>query len=596
MASDAPPHPAAGRRRFLRYLDPSQHPRIALAVILLGVYGASLRQPFMVDDYRNLRMFRAYDAGRSAQLDLYEFAFDRSTIAAERRAGFLPWWVRDELRFRFFRPLAEWSLWLDWKLFGDHPLGFRFVNLALYYIAVCLLPGFYGRFAEPPVARWAAFLFGVAGSHAATVIFPAARCDLLALIAGILAAHAMAAFLARGRPLWLIGALACLAAGVCSKESAVPLALMPIPIFVALRTAAAATVPRGGRRAIVASVCCIALILGFVGWYVTNGYGSNSSMMLDPAGATADYLLRAPFRALLLLSSWLLLMNPIILYFRETFQPLLIVYGVIGTAALLLVVRKFRRHHRGDRSVAGMALWVLMFLPLFGCNPADSRILMLPSIGLSFLAARWIAGNFIAGRNVALPVLLFLVGSFAGTGVTIGSIEMLERVTRSQYDAAVAAFGRPVERGDYVFVVNIPVAMWALWAQDRLNEHRGNGDLRIAALTDVAGPHIRRVGPSMLRISAGDEAILSSFVGRMGSVRGAVPDENWVADSDEYTVRPVRVENGRIREIEVRFRRPIDSEHYRFIELSFSGEARVVPVSEFRVEPASTTSTHQASK
>ncbi len=121
----------------------------------------------------------------------------------------------------FYRPLGFLSLWIDYRIFGDHQWGYHLQNI-FFHVANCLLLARLGlRLGlETATARWAALLFGVAAANYEPVIWPGARFDLLAAFFTLLALLAALAWL-RGderSSLWWVAL--CFGLAVLSKESA----------------------------------------------------------------------------------------------------------------------------------------------------------------------------------------------------------------------------------------------------------------------------------------------------------------------------------------------------------------------------------------
>ncbi|MFO0974576.1 MAG: hypothetical protein U1A27_14220 [Phycisphaerae bacterium] len=552
--------------RLLRLADWYQNhtrPRIVLALVVATLYAPSLLLPFMVDDLRSLRRFRDYHAGAVDRLDLYEFCIDPAQVVAERDAGHYPWWIDPQLRYRFFRPLSQFELYGNWLLFGDHAAGYRVVSVAWYVLGVWLVLALFRLFSIETTARWAALVFALAGGHAIPVIFPAARCDLLALVASAAAAVCAGRFLRSGGPLHLAATLACQAAGMGCKEVTVALAVVPALLFFALRPAAVdARALR--RRAALGSLAMLALSGAFLAFYARMHYASNGALMLDPLRAPADYLLRAPFRALLMLSTWLIQLNPFLFYFRARYAAVLVALAIAGAVCLALFFGHLLRRYRRLPGVVSMSGWSVIFLPILACTPADDRVMLLPSVGLAFLAAVWLTAGDPRPRFGRLPAALFLLVPVLYTEGTLLTVGVLEHLADRPLRVGLAAFGRPPRPGDTLFLLNMSQPMLALWTQDRLNTLAPPG-VRVAILSDARAPTVERTGPRALRLRAANEPLLSTFVGQMGQVRGAGPRAGQTVDLGQYRVTIESTRAGCAESLRVQFARPLDDDRYRFI-------------------------------
>ena len=54
--------------------------------------------------------------------------------------GVLPWWVGDNVKLAFWRPLTSLTHWMDYQLWPDSPMLMRLQNIA--WFMVLLVPGF----------------------------------------------------------------------------------------------------------------------------------------------------------------------------------------------------------------------------------------------------------------------------------------------------------------------------------------------------------------------------------------------------------------------------------------------------------------------
>ena len=135
-------------------------------IVVLVLYAPSLAVPFFLEDYRHLRLMAEFHAGARPSLDLYRFLVSPEDNAAQRSSGAVPWWLADQARAAYLRPLAEWSLYLDYLLWNGRPIGYHATALLLYLASVWLLLALF-RIVQPDEgrARWATLLFAVAAGH-----------------------------------------------------------------------------------------------------------------------------------------------------------------------------------------------------------------------------------------------------------------------------------------------------------------------------------------------------------------------------------------------------------------------------------------------
>ena len=109
-------------------------------------------------------------------------------------------------------PLTSTTWWLEYRIFGEHPLGYRLVNLALHAGSAMLIWRLLPRLGMSEGAAFAAAAIWVVHPiHLQSVAWIAERKNTLSLFLALLAAMA---FVNRGRTMWLsvpVFAAACLA-------------------------------------------------------------------------------------------------------------------------------------------------------------------------------------------------------------------------------------------------------------------------------------------------------------------------------------------------------------------------------------------------
>lgn len=565
-------------RRWAGRYEAARRPRLVLAIVSVVVFLPALFLPLMVDDYRALRQFRAFREGRIAKLDLYAFAREPGQIRAEREAGYFPWWISEDLRFRYFRPVSEASLYLDYLAFGDRAIGYRISSIAWYVPGVWLALAFFRRMGSERLARWAALIYAVAGCHVIPVVFASARCDLISIVFVLASMVMLADFVGRGRASRLAIALAMFLVSLGAKEASVAVCVMPALIYWALGDRAADT--RGAKRRAAGALAAFVVIgIAFLAFASAMKSGSNARIMLDPLRAPGDYLWRAPERIVLMLSAWALQFNPMLFCQRERFYGAMHIFAAAGAVVVLLALAAIWRNRR-DRSLLVMTAWSLMFLPILACTPPEDRVIGLPSIGLAYVSAFWLTSRS-DGRLRWLPAWLYVAVPFAYVATTFFFLFALERKEERQLRAAIAAFGREVRPTDWVFFVNAPQLLDVLWTQDRLDALTGGRKLNVAVLHDAGAAEIEAVSARKLAVRSMGESFLSSFGGLVGRSRTAPPRTGDRVLLKEYGVELTRVENGEIKELLIEFAQPLTADGYRFLELNTLGDARVISPMEF---------------
>lgn len=129
------------------------------------------------------------------------------------------WWSVEAIDYW---PVSNTSLWLEWRLWGAQPLGYRITNLLLHVVESLLFWRVLSRLAIPGAAV-AALLFALHPVNVETVAWISQRKTLLALLFAQLSALAYLRSedpAESGRPaLWYVVSLVCCAAALLSKVS-----------------------------------------------------------------------------------------------------------------------------------------------------------------------------------------------------------------------------------------------------------------------------------------------------------------------------------------------------------------------------------------
>jgi hypothetical protein len=567
--------PSHSRSRLAVWYETVRGPGWVLTLLVFLLYAPSLFGGFMLDDHRCVRHLREYHEGQRASPDVYAFLWGGERNTEAREAGWYPWWITQELRYRHLRPVSEWVLYAEYVIFGERPALFRIVGLAIYALGVRIVLALLRLIVrEERTARWGALVFAVASGHAIPVVFVSAHCDVIALALSGAAILLAGQYAERGGP-WRVGAGVILfGASLFAKEAALPAAVLPMCFAVVMRDRRAAV-----RRALGMSGLYSAVGIAWLAYYASQGYGSNALLMMDPLHAPLDYLSALPGRAIVLLSSWVIPFNPFLFWFHHDWHVGAYVYGGIGVVALALIARMFLRYHRGRRDVPAAILWVVIFLPLLACTIPDDRVMVLPSIGLACLAAIWMTRPRADGslRLRKLPVTLFIVLQVWTVLATYGIMQFMEYEAQKHLRMMVAGFERPLRSGDHIFFINNARNFEALFTQDRLNHVLGRSDVRVSLLSDIVSPSARVLDEHTLRMEADDPPLFSSFAGMMGTARGSTRHVGDTADVGEFSGTIVRTAGDEVHGVEIRFEAPITDDRYRFYWNDMRGEPQPWP-------------------
>jgi len=578
-------HPANGAPRprsrdLTTRVAEMRSPRLALLAVVAMMFWPSLWHGFLLDDYRNLRLLEAYARGERPELGLYRFLTSTAEVQAERQHGYLPWWVQDDLRFSYFRPLTEAVIHAEFRLFGLNPLGYRLTGLLIYLLGTWAVLSLYRAWCgDELLARWSALLFTVAICNGVPVVFIAAQCDLLAMLLSITALLCATRFMRGGSAAWLALGTAVYAGALTSKEASVPVAMLPIGYYLVRRASAAAAERRPLLlRSAAAAGLYLAMALVLIVYHGSHGYGSNGELLLNPLREPGEYLRRMPGHMLMLLIGWLVPVNPLVTYLNGDAGIWLALYLTVGGAALGVVVRRLWRRCGRDSRLRVFALWSLVFLPLLACTNPDSRVMMLPTVGLSVVAAVWLLDRSDAPADAAAaahavrrgPLMLFLFIPFIANTAVVGALGTIQRTQRDALLAVADGFGRPAGRDDCAFVLNSIWQFDMLWCQDQLEYLRGRDAPLISYLGHVMHVRPERIDARTLRLTATEQPFFSTFLSRMGVTRTGVAPGS-VFRTGEYDATVLADERGALRTVEFRFRDSIDAERYRFYTLDWRG-------------------------
>lgn len=174
-----------------------QHPAATRVVVALGVLVAlpTAFMGFFADDYALMAELKHAWTEALPWWDMHRFtaATDEGNRALTS-AGLLPWWAAPSLRVHLLRPLSSALFALDFKLFGQNPLGAHLHSLLWWLALLIIVRALYRRLLPGAAGTLALLVFALAPAHIQTYAWISARHMLVAAVpaAGALLAHVRA--------------------------------------------------------------------------------------------------------------------------------------------------------------------------------------------------------------------------------------------------------------------------------------------------------------------------------------------------------------------------------------------------------------------
>lgn len=563
--------------RLFCWYETTRRPAILLAGVVVLIYIRTLPWGFVLDDYRHFQIIEKYESGERPWTPLYQFLTDPKGNRAARMTGEYPWWLADDVRYRHWRPVAERLLYWEFKLFGRNPAGYRIVNLLLYAAGVALVLKVFRRLTgDERLARWGALAFALFTAHTIPVIFISAQGDPLSVVLVALICLGGMKYVTTGRLAPLGAAAMCYVLALGTKESCLPVAIAPLlfEFFRRRDVEIDAERPRRLRRAAIASGVLITIGLVWLALYLRAGYGSNAAIMLNPGQDPIGYLKELPTRAIALLTSLVIPVNPFLFYLRDRGRPALLAFCVAGLILLMGLARMTYKRHRKREGIAAMALWTLMFMPLLVCTVPDDRVMMLPSIGFAFLAGAWITRD---KSDAPAPLAkwalaLFIVFHPVCVAIACQIMHAVERKGVEALRVARAEFDRELKSGDCIFFLNSTFDSNVLFVQPRFDALVGRHDVCAAFLSDLEDPIVTRIDDRTLRLHAKEGGqFFDGFLGKMSMSGNRPRREGDTYKAREMTATMTKLEGDRVVEAEIRFEDPLESERYRFFKCGVEG-------------------------
>ncbi|MCP4896742.1 MAG: hypothetical protein GY906_07160 [bacterium] len=349
-------------------------------VFLLGVASVapSVFSGFILDDLIYMEILEGRIEGFPPSRDLFEFfSGDAATMMDHAEKGDVPWWVWDELKIVFFRPLSELLWRVDFALFGRHAVFYHLHSLLWWALLLAAVGALLRRVLPPTAALLAFALFALDESHSLPAAWISNRNALVALAPAMLGILAHLRWREEGwRPgSWLAPTFMVISLLGGETGLAGFAYLFAYELF-----------RRGNLRQRAAALLPATLVFaGYVVLYRTLGYGSlGSGLYIDPVAESAAYLSSAMIRIPTLLGGAL---TGLISDLSIVMPDLAPIQATVGVLAVGLIIGMLKLSWpRLDEKTRGAVLWLgvgslLATLPVVATFPSD-RLLLGPAIGL----------------------------------------------------------------------------------------------------------------------------------------------------------------------------------------------------------------------
>ncbi len=450
--------------------------------------------------------------------DLFVAVDPQKNLDRLRAYGALPWWTCEDYRVAFWRPVASFTHWLDYRLFPGS-VALMHVHSILWFAAVVLVvTALYRRLIDAGwVAGLAGLLFLLDDSGYFPTMWVANRNLLLSLFFGVLAILSHDRWRRQGwRPGVVVTPL-CLLTSILSAEAGVATFAYLFAYEAALR--------RGSwRRRALALVPSVLVIVLWRVLYNVQGYGAYGGAFYfdpgrDPAGYVLAVLRRAPF---LLAGQWTTIPADFYGFLPSATKTLMWLLLAGLTVLIPVVLLPLLRVSRQARFwLLGMYIAVL---PFCATIPMSRSLLFVAIGGFGLVAevlsdwlrrADWVRELGWGRRLVYALVVLFAVAHLPLAAVSRASAARVATTLRERV-ATTAALGVadcPADRD--LVIVNAPNPVSFLYEPYQLARDGEPLPRGIRMLSPGYGAvRVVRTGPCRLVVRAISDSLLDCQRGK----------------------------------------------------------------------------------
>lgn len=561
---------------YLRGAAPSRWFWLGLPLLL---YCWTITGPLLSDDMHMILKCERYLRGETASPELFRFAKTEQDWNELRTRGTVPWWMPEQGRQDFFRPLSEWSFLGAVQLFGRNVVGHRIVSLGVFALAVIAVHWLFRQVRFDSLrAGIATFFFGVSQTVTAPTVWMCNRSEIQVVLGVALAAGAYWSAWNRPRPWQLPLAAFGFLFAILSKEVAIalPAVMVVHELIVRVRRESRFGRPHNAYIAIALSIIAV----GYLAYYRYSrpwAFDLGSTYAGSAVHGTGGVL------SILLYAAVWTMGFPIDALLTATTEQNLIVASI---AALTMVptILYLRRSAKGDPAAVFFAVWAVLFLlPCLKSIAPSSRYLCVASVGWFYL----VSGLVLPSReeDVVLPRpfrhLLVASNGIVSVGCMIGTvlfINQAETAARARIEKMAAACSPPLAGGEILFATQADSIVDNICSGDRLEYVTGLRDVSlvyllppgIEATTEVEDDHT-------LLVRATDQSLLGARVHRLAFPRDWSPKVGQTFSTKVFTAEVASVKSGEfVESMRVRFKEPLTSRRLRFFPPDLNSAAKSV--------------------
>ncbi|MBN2561268.1 MAG: hypothetical protein JXQ75_10100 [Phycisphaerae bacterium] len=550
-------------------------------VFWLGVpfllYAWTVTGPFVFDDLHLVLKAERYIRGESERLGLFRFATTQEEWAELRDRGTFPWWSPTTQRIDLFRPLSEWSFYLDMLAFQRNTTGHRLVSLAWFVVAMlCIHRLFVIACRDPVRAGVATFFFGISQTVTQPVTFICNRSDLLVLVGTTVAASAYWSAVEQPRKRLVALSATGFVFALLAKEMAVGLAGVILVHEMIVRRR---RIPLGGGR-LRGAIACVLLVVAaaYVGHYVATrpwyfGLGGHDSV------SSVSIMARVPRAIPLYLAVWTVGFPISVLL--QAGAATVVAVAAVGLTSAAIVVRYLARSVRGDRTAVFFIAWAVTFMLIGLTTITETRVLCVATVGWAYLLAGLLVPS--EGATTVAPIWLrhWLLAANGAISLccAIGTAVLqarFEQEARQCVRAYLTSLDAPIQDGDTLIVAEARSGLDLIFAGDRLEFMTGRRNVGVAYLTPPGTEaSIHRRDDHTLVVRSSGKGLLES------PLCDLMLGEDWkrrpgcIFELRDFTVEIGAVSgDAKVTSLIMRFKEPLTSPRLHFSPCDLAAIAR----------------------